>query len=501
MRAAARRSAADDERPQRTCCRPIATGLPASPGVASGPLVTDPAAADPRRRGGHAGHPRPGRDLARGRPRDVGRGRRPDLARRAGQPCRGRGPRLGHPGRRRGGGRRGRRRARCAIGERALTAGDVDHHRRRHRRGVRGRDRRRRRRSCPRRAILLGWAAEAGIADRRRASDAGRRDASRPSSRRRSRPAESLRTTRSSPSRSRAWRMTPALADAPGHDRRRRPADPRPARRRRARRAGRRREPADRGRHRAASPSCAPPSATPGARTAAGAALDAFVPSTTGSRTSSRPGSSATPRRRSSTTTPTPTTTAACWSAWPSIHADARDLAGAGQPRRAAAGRPTASRLDARAGRRAPPATAGSSPHRASTATTASGSSSTRSSSGSPAGPAPTRSRPAAPRLDTRRGRVILLRMKTAVSVPDDLFEEVDRLARRSRRSRTRGLQCRRCASTSPVTHRTRSPRRSTRSVAGIDDSSDVRVRAGGGPADPRDDRLVDRPGRRSWCG
>ena len=66
--------------------------------------------------GGPARDPGPRRDVTRRRPRDGGRGRDPDLARRAGQSRGRRGPRLGYPGGRRrgrdGGPRRSRRRRR-----------------------------------------------------------------------------------------------------------------------------------------------------------------------------------------------------------------------------------------------------------------------------------------------------------------------------------------------------------------------------------------------------
>ena len=90
---------------------PLTTGLAASPGVASGPIVTDPDAAVASAEAGHAGHPRPRRDVARRRPRD-GRARpgiltsRGGLASHAAVVARG----LGHPCRRRRWRRRGRRR-------------------------------------------------------------------------------------------------------------------------------------------------------------------------------------------------------------------------------------------------------------------------------------------------------------------------------------------------------------------------------------------------------
>ena len=59
----------------------------------------EPGGRSGRGRGGTRRHPRPGRDLARGRPRDGPRRRHPDLARWPGQPCRGRSARLGDTGR------------------------------------------------------------------------------------------------------------------------------------------------------------------------------------------------------------------------------------------------------------------------------------------------------------------------------------------------------------------------------------------------------------------
>ena len=81
----------------------LVTGLPASPGMASGEIATSPEAARGRGRGGTVRDPRPSRDLARRRPRDGQGGRDPDLARWPGEPRRRRRARLGDPG----GGRRG----------------------------------------------------------------------------------------------------------------------------------------------------------------------------------------------------------------------------------------------------------------------------------------------------------------------------------------------------------------------------------------------------------
>ena len=82
--------------------RPLTRGPARLAGLASGEIVTDARGGDRRRRCRPAGDPRPGRDLARRRPRHGPGGRRPDRQRRAGQPRRGGGPRLGHPGRGRG---------------------------------------------------------------------------------------------------------------------------------------------------------------------------------------------------------------------------------------------------------------------------------------------------------------------------------------------------------------------------------------------------------------
>ena len=57
-----------------TCARSI-TGLPASPGIASGEIATSPEAAVEAAAAGHAGHPRPRGDLARRRPRHGPGGR------------------------------------------------------------------------------------------------------------------------------------------------------------------------------------------------------------------------------------------------------------------------------------------------------------------------------------------------------------------------------------------------------------------------------------------
>ena len=103
---------------------PLVTGLPASPGVASGPIATTPEAAAGRGRDRTGGDPRPRGDVARRRPRDGPGGRDPHLARRSRQPCRGRGPRLGDPGGRRRGRHGGPRRPSRRRGP-VLEAGDV----------------------------------------------------------------------------------------------------------------------------------------------------------------------------------------------------------------------------------------------------------------------------------------------------------------------------------------------------------------------------------------
>ena len=225
---------------------PLATGLPASPGHGERP-DRRPARRPPRRgcRGGRAGHPRPRRDLARRRPRHGRGGRDPDLARRPREPRRGRRPRLGDPRRRRRGtGIEVARRARSSIGERTLRGRRRHHDRRQHRRGLRGRhpghDR-----------------GRAGGPDAARlgATSSGSRSAARPARHEHSRRAASGRSAPSTPSRpqgdarrtacassrSRASPRSQGVADAVLADAGRRPADPRPARARRARRDGRRR--------------------------------------------------------------------------------------------------------------------------------------------------------------------------------------------------------------------------------------------------------------------
>ena len=119
---------------------PLVTGLGASPGVASGEIVTTPGVGGGRRRGGPARDPRPRRDLARRRPRDGARRRDPHGPGWAREPRRGRRPWLGHPGGRRRGGavgrrRRGRdrRRVSCTTATSITIDGGVG-------RGLRGRD-------------------------------------------------------------------------------------------------------------------------------------------------------------------------------------------------------------------------------------------------------------------------------------------------------------------------------------------------------------------------
>ena len=162
-RGAARRPADDRDGAGAASVLPLATGLPASPGIASGPIVTTPEAAVAAADGGRAADPRPRRDVARRRPRDGPGGRHPDLARRARQPCRGRGPRLGDPG----GGRRGRGRGRRrpVVDRRAdvLDAGDVITIDGSDRRGLRRGDRRARPRSCRRPRRCSRGRAELGI--------------------------------------------------------------------------------------------------------------------------------------------------------------------------------------------------------------------------------------------------------------------------------------------------------------------------------------------------
>ena len=122
----------------------LATGLPASPGVACGEIVTSPDAAVEAAEAGRTVDPRPRRDVARRRPRHGPRRRHPHLDRRAREPRRRRRARVGDPGRR----RRGRRsssatRAWSSVAPHARRRGD-DHDRRQHRRGLRRRGGRRR---------------------------------------------------------------------------------------------------------------------------------------------------------------------------------------------------------------------------------------------------------------------------------------------------------------------------------------------------------------------
>ena len=105
--AAAARPSADESSARSSLLLPIATGLPASPGMASGAIVDQPGGRPGGGGGGAGGDPRPRRDVARRRARDGPGGRHPDVARRSGQPCRGRGSGLGDPRGRRSGRDRG----------------------------------------------------------------------------------------------------------------------------------------------------------------------------------------------------------------------------------------------------------------------------------------------------------------------------------------------------------------------------------------------------------
>ncbi len=148
--AAARRPAPGHERARRPPAPARRPGWRPRRASPAGPIVTEPRRCRRVGRGGHAGDPRPCRDLARRRPRHGPGGGHPHVARRPRQPRRGRRARLGHPGggRRVGGPGRGGRA--WPIGDRVLQAGDDHHHRRRHRRGLRGDACPARARSCPR---------------------------------------------------------------------------------------------------------------------------------------------------------------------------------------------------------------------------------------------------------------------------------------------------------------------------------------------------------------
>ena len=190
---------------------PLVTGLPASPGMASGAIATSPEAAAGGRRGRAVDRdPRPSRDLAGRRPRDGRGGRDPDLARRPGQPRRGRRARLGDPGGGRRGGAGGPRRRGRRSASRILRAGDVitiDGDTGEVFEGaIAGSTE-----IVPEARTLLAWAEELGIG-----IGDGRRGARRPNHRSpaRRRVARSRRTTACAPSRSRASRTPGALADA-----------------------------------------------------------------------------------------------------------------------------------------------------------------------------------------------------------------------------------------------------------------------------------------------
>ena len=250
----ARRGRCSPHPPTTTSARsslllPLATGLPASPGMASGPIATSPEAAQAA---AEAGRPA---ILVRAEtsPDDVhgmaAGGRHPDVARRPRQPRRGRGPRLGDPG-----GGRGGRRSTCATAGSSsatgsLAAGDVI--------TIDGSTARSSRASIPgttevvpEARTLLAWAdgarASRSATPRRVGADA---EPPTPRPPRRTGAQGRRPTTACAPSRSRASRRSQGVADAVLVDAGRRPADPRPARDRRAGRDHGRRLPADRGRH------------------------------------------------------------------------------------------------------------------------------------------------------------------------------------------------------------------------------------------------------------
>ena len=125
----------------------LVTGLGASPGAAVGRVYLTADDAAGRRRAGRAGHPRPQRDLPRGRPRHARRRGHPDRPRRPGQPRRRGGPGLGQAGRGRGRGRAHRRASSFTVGDVDGRRGRLDLDRRHQRqrragpgRGLRGRD-------------------------------------------------------------------------------------------------------------------------------------------------------------------------------------------------------------------------------------------------------------------------------------------------------------------------------------------------------------------------
>ena len=324
-----------------------------------------------------AGDPRPRRDLARRCPRHGGGGRHPHLAGRAREPRRGRRPRLGDPGRRRG----GRPRASRTAGSRSATGRSrpaTSSRSTADRRGVRGRRSRARPRSSPRSARSSAWAAELGIEIA--AARPARR--TRPRSAGASwRPARRARTVTADRCLQviaiKGFAQPGAIAEAVLADAGRRRADPRPAGDRRARRELGRRLQADRRRD---GPGGRPPRRGPrrlGRRR--GRRRPRRLPRPRprgeghGHRVAAprRHGAGRQRPRRRRTTTRRSSTGSRPW--MPTRRRGSRPL-GAGLRR---LGRLRRRDSPARSPGRGP-ATAGSSPHPASTATTASGSSSTR---------------------------------------------------------------------------------------------------------------------------
>ena len=345
--------------------RPLVTGLPASPGTASGEIAHDPEAAIEAADAGRAGHPGPGRDVARRRPRHGQGGRHPDRDGRSRQPCRRRSPRLGHPGGGRSVGGAGRRslRSRSATGRSgpATTitidggSGEVFEG------AIAGTTE-----AVPEAATLLGWAA--------RARDRGA--ATRPCPNPRARPRARASSTRCIHALGiKGFAMTQGVADAVLSIARARPAVARRPGRRRARGVGCRGIPAHRQRQGPRRRARRGGSRGMGRR--ARECRTRRLPRARPADEGGRDGLAAQGGRTSSTTTPTPEYDRDVLDRLAALHRDAAafldghdervrqpcDLQGAARP--------------ARSTRRSA-GTAASWPHRGWTRITASGSSSTR---------------------------------------------------------------------------------------------------------------------------
>ena len=103
----------------------IATGLAASPGAAVGRVVLHRGRRRRRGRARREGHPRAPGDVARGRARHERERGHPHVAGRAREPCRGRGPRMGHPRGRRRRGARASTATTFTVGDVVVREGDV----------------------------------------------------------------------------------------------------------------------------------------------------------------------------------------------------------------------------------------------------------------------------------------------------------------------------------------------------------------------------------------